>query len=97
MTVSPSGAYVQGILVVNNQGPSAQVLNGFNEAWVANPSSTLFGAGDCRAGTFPPYSQRWCYTGTRWFSHGASVWARGDVYFAQHAARAVPLSPTVKI
>jgi hypothetical protein len=93
------GAWVQGLLTVSNQGPSAQVLDGINEAWVSNSGITPFGSGDCGAGTFPPHSRLWCWTATspQLVSSGKTVWARGYVKDAQHTARAIPTSPPVTI
>jgi hypothetical protein len=99
VNTSKGGAWVQGLLIVSNEGPSTQVLDGINEAWASNSGTAPFGSGDCGAGTFPPHSRLWCWTATspQLVSSGKTVWARGYVKNSQQTARAIPTSPSVTI
>jgi hypothetical protein len=99
LALRTGGAWVQGLLIVSNEGPSTQVLDGMNEAWASNSGIAPFGSGDCGAWAFPPHSRLWCWTATspELISSGKTVWARGYVKDAQHTARAIPTSPPVTI
>jgi hypothetical protein len=91
------GAWVQGLLIVANEGLSTLVLDGHNEAWASNSGIEPFGYGDCGAGIFPPHSRLWCFTATKPISSGKTVWARGYVKDSQRTARALLTSRSVTI
>jgi hypothetical protein len=99
LALRTGGAWVQGLLIVSNEGPSTLVLDGHNEAWASNSGIEPFGYGDCGAGTFPPHSRLWCFTATspELIRSGKTVWARGYVKDSQRTARALPTSRSVTI